>query len=102
MKFSVRYGSHLPLLMRVMEITTGPVLELGAGIFSTPVLHWLCTRDHRQLVSMDNDPRFFKWAGGFANQYHKLELVDDWDKADIERAWDVVLVDHSPSERRVE
>jgi hypothetical protein len=26
--------------------------------------------------------------------------VDDWDKADIERPWDVVLVDHSPSERR--
>jgi len=101
MKFSVRYGSHLPLLMRVMEMTTGPVLELGAGIFSTPILHYICWRDKRQLVSMDNDPRFYEWAGRFRNTYHELMLVKDWAVADIEHAWDVALVDHSPGERRI-
>jgi len=101
MKFSIRYGTHLPVLLRALELTDGPVLELGAGIFSTPVLHWICTRDKRQLVSMDNDPRFYNWAGRFANEYHRLVLVDDWDKVNIGYPWDVVLVDHSPGERRV-
>lgn len=101
MMFSIRYGTHLPVLLRVLELTVGPVLELGAGIFSTPVLHWICTRDKRQLVSMDNDPRFYRWAGKFANEYHRLELVENWDQADIEYPWDVVLIDHSPSERRI-
>ncbi len=102
MTFSIRYGSHLPVLMRALEYTTGDVLELGAGIFSTPVLHYLCWRQKRRLVSMDNDPRFFEWAGGFRGKYHDLVLVDDWAEADIEQPWDVVLVDHSPSARRIE
>ena len=102
MTFSIRYGSHLPALMRAVEVTRGDVLELGAGLFSTPVLHWMCARAKRRLVSMDNDPRFFDWAGGFRSKYHELVLVDDWAEADIEHTWDVVLVDHSPSERRIE
>lgn len=102
MKFSIRYSTHLPALMRALEVTTGDVLELGAGIFSTPVLHWLCKRAKRRLVSMDNDPRFYAWAEGFRSPLHELVYVDDWAEADIEQPWGVALVDHSPSDRRIE
>ena len=101
MKFSLRYATHLPVLLRAMKLTRGPVLELGAGLFSTPVLHWLCLSAGRELVTMDNDPAFLKWAADYACPSHGLVHVYDWDQANLEQAWDVVLVDHSPDERRI-
>ncbi len=101
MRVSIRYGSHLPLLMAAVQATRGPVLELGAGVFSTPILHWLCTLAERELVTYDNDMKYLNWAHNYANEYHALVHVANWGDADIERPWAVALVDHSPSERRV-
>ena len=42
------YGTHLPLLMEFVLKTEGPILEQGAGMFSTPILHHLC-EGHRLL-----------------------------------------------------
>jgi len=101
---SIKYSTHLPVLMEVMNRTTGDVLELGPGVFSTPVLHWMCETKGRNLLSIENDP---KWSW-FCRQFfetdkHKHILVKDWDEAKvhIDKPWDVVLIDHSPSKRRV-
>ena len=34
-----------------------------------------------------------------ANDYHHVVYCPDWDKADIERAWGMTFVDHSPGSR---
>lgn len=104
MKISLRYGTHLPVLMQALGKSHGNVLELGIGTFSTPYLHWACERAGRRLVSMDNEARWTEWAGGYEGPLHKVVLVEDWSQAAIEEnwRWSVVLVDHSPSERRVE
>ena len=47
-------GSHLPVLIKMVLMTDGPILELGTGFFSTPVLHWLCAEKKRKLVSYDS------------------------------------------------
>jgi hypothetical protein len=105
MNVSIRYSSHLPVLMEVMKRTTGDVLELGPGVFSTPILHWICQVRKRNLLTVESDP---KWAyfcrRHYKTHYHKHLQVDNWDLAKdaINKQWDVVLVDHSPSERRVE
>ncbi len=101
MRVSIRYGSHLPVLMAAMQATSGPVLELGAGVFSTPILHWLCTLAKRELMTYDNDRKYLDWAHNYTNEYHTLSHVANWDAAVIERPWSMALVDHSPSERRV-
>jgi hypothetical protein len=102
---SIKYSTHLPVLMEAMSRTTGDVLELGPGVFSTPVLHWLCETRGRNLLTIESDR---KWSW-FCRQYldtehHKHVLVKSWDdaKSYIEKEWDVVLVDHSPSGRRIE
>ncbi len=97
------YGTHLPALMRCMERTTGPVLELGMGIYSTPFLHYACQNAGRHLTSYETDA---KWAGfftryGYESDLHSIRIVADWDAAEIERPWDVALVDHDPSGRRI-
>jgi hypothetical protein len=104
MKLSPRYGSHLPVLIQALARTHGPVLELGMGAYSTPILHAVCSLEWRSLFSVDNDKRLDDWAMNVEDYYcdfHKISWVDDWDKALIDYEWDVALVDHSPPERRV-
>ena len=100
-RFSLRYASHLSVTMQAVLKTEGSVLELGAGHFSTPVLHWMCAQKKRELVSYDNQERFLHWSHVYECEWHHLYYLEDWDGAEIDRAWDVVLVDHSPSERRI-
>lgn len=105
MDVSIRYSTHLPVLMEAMKRTTGDVLELGPGVFSTPVLHWLCKEQDRYLLTVESDK---KWSW-FCRQYYDtprhqhLWVEGNWDQAKwaISKPWDVVLIDHSPSERRV-
>ena len=42
MKIFAGWGSHLPVLIHLMNHTTGDVLELGTGLYSTPYLHHAC------------------------------------------------------------
>lgn len=100
MTVSQNYGTHLGPLIAVMRKTSGNVLELGTGVFSTPFLHYVCMLDKRHLVSYDNSPEWEKFIDYYRSPDHEIILVNDWDRADIERPWDVALVDHSPSDRR--
>jgi hypothetical protein len=102
-------GSHLPILSKIMNMTEGPVLELGMGLFSTPYLHWACFDTHRQLVSYENKRDFYglfvfddKREAGNAYDYHQIGFVEnsDWDRVDLSGHWCVVLVDHNPGPRR--
>jgi hypothetical protein len=95
------FGNHLPVLIKLVSLTTGPILELGGGMFSTPFLHWACY-PNRRLVTYDNEEMYFNTIKQYECDYHKVELVTDWDKVDVSGHWDIVLVDHHPNERRVE
>jgi hypothetical protein len=44
-------ATHIPLLIRVFDISEGDVLEVGTGWFSTLVLHWLAHIYKRQVYS---------------------------------------------------
>ena len=98
---SLRYSSHFPLLIRAEEGTTGPVLELGTGSFSTPVLHWLCAPS-RRLVSMESHSFYSKRLLPFASAWHEIVCVTEWDAAPVEQPWSVVLVDHEQDRRKIE
>jgi len=105
-------GSHLPIVMRLMAMTEGPVLELGMGLFSTPYLHWACYDSQRPLVSCENKKPFLdmfvfndKREVGNDYTFHEIVFVEnsDWDKIDVtDRHWSIVLIDHNPGPRRRE
>ncbi len=101
-RLSPRYGSHLSLLLRAISMTKGDVLELGMGLYSTPVLHHICVSAKRHLTSYETNQDFVDWAKnyGYEGECHKIFCVENYDQADIEKPWDVVLVDHDPSSRR--
>lgn len=100
-KYKPALCSHLPVLAKVVMISEGPVLELGAGPFSTPLLHWLCFEQNRKLVTYENDPNFFQMSRHFPADFHNINLVEDWGKIPIDNVhWGVAFVDHAPAARR--
>jgi len=104
MSVSGRYGTHLPCLIKAMEKTDGDVLELGMGVFSTPYLHYQCMLSDRKLVSYENykDWMNFFVKYGYVNDNHEINFVEKYADADIEKPWDLVLIDQTPDSSRAE
>lgn len=100
MKGTLRFGNHLPVLIRVVALTNGPILELGSGYFSTPFLHWACFQAKRPLETYESKKKYYDMLKSFDCDYHKVVFVTDWDSIDLGRPWSVALIDHSPGGRR--
>ena len=100
MKVRIRYGSHLPALIRLVEITEGPILELGIGLYSTPYLHYACLPSKRELTSYENDEAWFKTFKDCRTNFHEVNLVEDWDSLMFDKFWDIAFIDHGPDDRR--
>jgi len=100
MRHTKRFGSHLPMLLRAWDLSTGEVLELCTGRYSTTVLNWLAAMSGRHVTSYETDPAYYEWSTRMNNTYHSIQLLKSWDEADLERPWGVVLVDHAPGDRR--
>ncbi len=103
MNVSGNYGTHLPCLIKALSKTTGDILELGMGVFSTPYLHYQCMLSNRHLVSYEN---FKEWMQffldyGYPNENHEINFVDAYENAKIDREWDVALIDQTPDSSRI-
>ena len=99
---SLKYGSHLGCLIQAFGKTTGDVLELGTGVFSTPYLHYACMLSKRNLVSYENFPEWYDFIKTYENEYHKVNFVEKYADAPIDKLWDIVLIDQTPDTSRSE
>lgn len=92
------FGSHIPALLKAIKQTSAlPVLELGMGDYSTPIL----SEVGRQVFSYENNEQYFRSFAHLRSPQHHLALVRDWSEVPIEsQLWSVALVDHAPVERR--
>lgn len=84
--------NHRPLLWWALQQTSGTILEMGCGDGSTPHLKEYCKKTKRKLISYDYDR---EWA----NKYNAIHVID-WDSINHEENYSVILIDHSPGERR--
>ena len=109
METAVKYQSHLPALLACIASTSGPVLELGVGYFSTPHLHALCLAMRRDLVSIEaNDEwhlEFVKYrtayygtgvVGSIAHTIFHGPSLEVLQKHLSLIQWGVALIDDSP------
>ena len=95
------YGSHLPHLLKAVELTTGPVLELGSGDSSTPHLHDVCERTGRLLLTVESDQGWLARYHHLLSGNHHFEFhADPSDVLERQKRWGVVFVDHSPGQTR--
>ena len=99
MRFSKHYTTHMPVVIKLVQMTKGPVLELGSGVFSTPLLHWLCAESYRRLETYEDTEEYFKFAIRFKSKSHSIRFVEDWDQVGLGKHWDVVFIDHLTNRR---
>jgi hypothetical protein len=99
-RFPKGWSTHMPMLIRLVQMTDKPVLEIGSGLYSTPLLHWLCKERNVKLITYEDTPEYFKFAKSFQSRNHSIRFVEDWKNIDVETNWGVVLIDHHPEEQR--
>ena len=98
------WGSWMAPLMACITATDGPILEIGAGDWSTPFLHHYCACVNRELVTVEADKEWAKRYNNLSARFHWIDTgpyLDVVKKLVQERKWSVALVDGSPSETRV-
>lgn len=98
-KPSPEWASHIPVLLKVLELTDGPVLELGMGYMSTPLLHMICLSQNRFLMSAESDSYYTELFKRFQTEEgSKHRFGTDY----LGPVWSVVLVDQKPAAARKE
>ena len=60
------YGTHQPVLYAMATKTSGPIIEFGCGDSSTGLLHEICKKDKRILISIDDN---LEWLNKFKEKY---------------------------------
>lgn len=100
------YSTHAPVIAAACMMVDGPVLELGMGYGSTPLLHSLC-RNRKTLVSMETNPEWMKKFEALRTAGHRLiHAPASWDTQlnpyDLTGSikWAAALVDCQPGEIR--
>lgn len=93
------YSTHVPILAWVVQNTRGPILELGCGFYSTPLLHLLAP--DRKILSLETDKQYVDKLQKFASPEHRIEHVPTWENiAAFDQEWDVAFVDNAPGAAR--
>lgn len=100
------FGTHYPLLAAALALVPeGPVLELGCGHFSTPMLHLMCAAQKRRLYTFETDQEWLDEFLTYESPLHSFQHVplDEWPEVNQIDAieWGVAFVDHKPGEMRV-
>lgn len=95
---ALAWGSHLTPLLACICATRGPVLELGVGHFSTPILHAVCCNLGRRLVSVEDNQEWFEAFYKY-NRADHVVMMKDYDDL-VEDKWGVVFIDNSPGGTR--
>lgn len=98
---SKNYTTHYEMLIKVLLNSKGDVIECGGGVFSTPLLHWICKFQNRNLISYESDPAYYAFEHMFQSRQHRIRFVENWDKIEIPKKVGVVFIDHHPPERRM-
>jgi len=103
-------GTHIPVLLACLQETTGPVLEFGVGCWSTPLVGLFAASD-RYVRSVETSGEWHTLAlkshhgidytrkihGG----KHEIIRVKSYDDVVVDdHKWDIVFLDHLPTERR--
>lgn len=92
------YATHVPALALAV-LRFGPrVLEVGAGWYSTALLHTMS----RQVITLENNEEWAKRFLPICNS--KLQIAPDiyqWSKYWSGHEWDVVFVDCDPVSMRI-
>jgi len=94
-------GSHVIPLVQSLGLVGGPVLELGAGMISTSLIHGMLFGTGRKIFTLEEHPSWVILARKYENNYHQIrgshgtpeEILEVMKEFEVPH-WGVCLVDH--------
>lgn len=96
-------ATHLAVLLACLKATTGPILELGAGLFSTPLFHAFSWSRYARSIEQNKewvDRLNALYRDTADNGNHEIIWTADYASAEItDKQWSVALVDHATHSR---
>ena len=92
-------GSHIPVLVKLISQADKPILELGVGWSSTPLLHWMALERNIPVFSYESDANWFKNFEEYRGKNHIIEWVENYD-FNIQADLSIVFIDHRPAYKR--
>ena len=96
----VTVASHVSVLAGVTHASSGPVLELGAGAYSSPILHWLCGLQGRRLLTIEADADWMKIMDCYASALHEFKLSPTPSEDEqLGESWGMAFVDAKGQEK---
>jgi hypothetical protein len=93
------WGSHIPMLMKAIQLTDKKIVEIGAGIISTNFLHWYCRERDQKMVTYEEDDQYYHFAKSFVSLLHKVVKVENWEDISNKQDWGVLLIDNYTGQR---
>lgn len=96
-------STHFPILMKLVNQTEGPIMEVGSGMFSTPLLHWMCFENKRNLITVERHDHYLDFAKKFRSESHKVLSIKKLEESDLigpNNRYSIVFIDHSPKKPR--
>lgn len=97
--YGARNGTHLPLLASVLAIARpGPVLEIGVGHCSSPLIAEMCRAMGREWWALDSHP---DWLRTTLDLDPKITVLGEYSEMEWQGEWSVVFVDCSPGTARL-
>jgi len=95
------WSTHLPVLVEAVLHTSGAVLELGSGHYSTRVLRALSgAYPDRRFVTCDTNPRWVARFADLRSANHEIVCAADI-SVYVREAWELVFVDEAPAQHRI-
>lgn len=99
-----RAMTHQRFLVTALAKSTGPILEFGAGFYSTPILCAYGVATDRPVVTVESEPEWAAWAREIPGS-QVIEGPYGETRAQVHAlhpSWGVVFLDHDNASRMVE
>jgi len=94
------YSTHQRLLVKYLMRTSGPIVEIGCGNYSTPIIHEIAAAQGRTVLTLDSDAAWLSKFAKYTTPWHTFQHVTSWDDWSPSGKFGLVFIDHTPGNRR--
>jgi len=97
-EFYSGYGTHQMVLLETLRRVKGPVLELGAGDYSTELIHNALKGRNIKILTLDHDQEWLSKYDHLNSEFHDLKCVGNEDIQEFydndNQYWGLVFIDY--------
>jgi len=90
------YSTHQRMLVKYLMRTSGPIVEIGCGDYSTPIIHEIAAAQGRTVCTLDSNVDWLNRFASYKTEWHSFLHVESWDDWQPEGRYGLAFIDHAP------